>query len=143
MSTDIFYTGGKKAHKTDVRHNTTPNREIGTGKYLGKPFWTNSCLQVFFISNTFISNIRLKLAKIKQELSKKQTERLLFEAYQLPSSTLSFKNNREYSKTVQKTYVSVLMRLYDQFIIKMNMIRNQITQIQSHRYNNIDATTLI
>ena len=30
MSTDIFYTGGKKAHKTDVRHNTTIKRQVNT-----------------------------------------------------------------------------------------------------------------
>ena len=39
------------------------------------------------------------------------TEPLLFENYSLSSPTLSFKNNRVYSKNVQKTSVSVLMRL--------------------------------
>ena len=30
MSTYIFYTGGKKAHKTDVRHNATIKRQVNT-----------------------------------------------------------------------------------------------------------------
>ena len=48
----------------------------------------------FFISNTFISNARLKLAK--NQASAKQyaeAELLLFENYSLSSPTLSYKNN--------------------------------------------------
>ena len=56
-------------------------------------------LNAFFISNTFISNIRLKLAK-NQEKAKQHpdAELLLFEDHSLSSSSLSFKNSRAYSK---------------------------------------------
>ena len=47
----------------------------------------------FFISNTFISSARLKLAK-NQGKAKQQAELLLFENYSLSSSMLSFTNNR-------------------------------------------------
>ena len=53
----------------------------------------------FFISNTFIRNARLKLAK--NQASAKQhpdADILLFENYSHSSSTLSSKNNRSYSK---------------------------------------------
>ena len=58
-----------------------------------------SAIHAFFISNTFIRNVRLKLAK-NQEKAKQHTEAeiLLFENYSLSSSTLSTKNNRRYSK---------------------------------------------
>ena len=54
---------------------------------------------LFIISNTFISNARLKLAK-NQAKPKQHTEAelLLFENYSLSSSALSYKNNRRYSK---------------------------------------------
>ena len=56
---------------------------------------------LFFISNIFARNARLKLAKAKQN---PEDEFSLFENYSLSSSTLSPKNN-----TAQKTNVSVLM----------------------------------
>ena len=64
----------------------------------------------FFISNTFISYTRLKLAK--NQVKGKQhpeAELLLFENYMLSSSMLSSKNNL---KIFQKLNVSVLMKLY-------------------------------
>ena len=66
-------------------------------------------ITLFYISNT-LSNARLKLAKAKQH---PEAELLLFENYSLSSSTLSPKNNRRYSKNVQKTNASVLMTLLD------------------------------
>ena len=53
----------------------------------------------FFISNTFISNARLKLAE-NQANAKQQPEAelLLFENYSHSLSTLSSKNNRIYSE---------------------------------------------
>ena len=53
----------------------------------------------FFISNTLISNARLKLAK-NQAYAKQhpEAELLLFEHYSHFSSTLLSKNNRIYSK---------------------------------------------
>ena len=50
-----------------------------------------------FISNTFISNARLKLAKNQADTYQHpEVELLLFENYSHPSSTLSSKNNRTY-----------------------------------------------
>ena len=44
-----------------------------------------------------------------------EAEPLLFENYSLPSSMLSSKNNKTYSKKISKrTNVFVFMRLYDQ-----------------------------
>ena len=53
----------------------------------------------FFISNIFISNVRLKL--VKNQTNAKQhpeTEFLLLEKYLDSSTTLSSKNNGTYSK---------------------------------------------
>ena len=54
---------------------------------------------LFFISNTFITNARLQMAK-NQANAKQHSEAklLLFENYTHSSSTLSSKNNRTYSK---------------------------------------------
>ena len=67
----------------------------------------------FFISNTFISNARLKLAKIKQKLS--NTLRLnfrylkIFRFLYLPYPKIIEDN----LQTVQKPSAPVLMKLYD------------------------------
>ena len=68
-----------------------------------------------FISNTFISNTRLKLAKNQANAKQNpEAELLLFENYSHSSSTLSSKNNRTYSKkNKQITNLSVFMRLWD------------------------------
>ena len=51
------------------------------------------------MSNTFIGSARLKLAKNQPKAKQySKVEHLLFENYSLPSSTLSPKNNRRYSK---------------------------------------------
>ena len=56
-------------------------------------------LHAFFISNTFISNARLKLAQNQANAKQHpETEVLLFEKYSHSSSTLSSKNSRTYSK---------------------------------------------
>ena len=56
-------------------------------------------VHAFFISNTVISNARLKLAK-NQEKGKEHSEGelLLLESYRLSSSTWSSKDNKRYSK---------------------------------------------
>ena len=54
---------------------------------------------LFYVSNTFISNIKLKLAENQAEATQHQeAEFMLSESYSLCSSTLSFKNKRRYSK---------------------------------------------
>ena len=64
---------------------------------------------LFYISNTFISNARLKLAKNQAKAKQHpNAEILLFENYLLSAPTLSFKNNRRYSKKVQKTKYACL-----------------------------------
>ena len=56
-------------------------------------------LHTFFISNTFINNARLKLAKNRANAKQHpEAELLLFENYSHSSSTLSSKINRVYSK---------------------------------------------
>ena len=53
----------------------------------------------FFISNTFISNTRLKFAKNQANAKKHpEAELSLFENYSHSSSTLLSKNNMTYSK---------------------------------------------
>ena len=54
--------------------------------------------KLFFISNSFISNARLKLAKNQANAKQHpQAELLLFGKYSHSSSMLSSKNNRKYS----------------------------------------------
>ena len=54
---------------------------------------------IFFISNTFISNATLKLAKNQANAKQHpEVELLPFENYAHSSTTLSSKNNRTYSK---------------------------------------------
>ena len=55
----------------------------------------------FVISNTFKSNARLKSTK-NEAKAKQHPELFLFENYSLSVSTLSSKNNKRYSKKVQK-----------------------------------------
>ena len=67
-------------------------------------------LHDFFISNTFISNARLKLAKNQAKAKQHpEDELLVFENYSLSLSTLSIKNNRRHSKKCIKTSASALM----------------------------------
>ena len=64
-------------------------------------------LHAFFISNTFISNTRLKFAKSQAKAKQHPKAELLpLENYSHSSSSLSYKNNRTYSKIK-------FMRLYD------------------------------
>ena len=76
----------------------------------------------FFISNTFISNTRLKLAKnqanAKQQL---EAELLLFENYSHSSSMLSSKNNRTYSKNKQTKKCVCVLEIIRLIIMKMKM----------------------
>ena len=54
---------------------------------------------IFFISNTFISNARLNLAKNQANAKQHpEAELLLFENYSHSSSTLSSNNDRIYSE---------------------------------------------
>ena len=76
----------------------------------------------FFISNTFISNARLKLAKNQAKAKQHpEAELLLFENYSLLSSKLSSKNSRRYSKKYTKTSASVLMRLLMTMKMRLKM----------------------
>ena len=69
---------------------------------------------LYFVSNTFISNARLKLAEnwVKAK-TRPEAELLLFENYSLSSSTYHQKMIEGILKNVQKTSASVLMTLYD------------------------------
>ena len=59
---------------------------------------------LFFKSNSFVSNARLKLAK-NQVKAKRQPEAELFvfENYSFSSSTLSYENSKKHSKKCTKT----------------------------------------
>ena len=61
-------------------------------------------IHAFFISNTFISKARLKLAKKQQAKAKQHVEAefSLLENYVHSSSTLSSKDNKRYSKKCAK-----------------------------------------
>ena len=62
----------------------------------------------FFISNTFISNVRLKLAKNQTKTKQHaESELLLFQNYLLLSSTLSPKKIGDTLENIQKTSTSV------------------------------------
>ena len=69
----------------------------------------------FYISNTFISNARLKLAKNQAKAKQHPDgELLLLENYSHSSSMLPSKGTRAYSKKMRnkKPSQSILMRLY-------------------------------
>ena len=86
---------------------------------------------LFFISNTFINNARLKLAKNQANAKQHSEAELwfwLFENYSHFSFTLSSKNNRTYSKNKQKNKY-VCIREIIQLIKKMKK------KNQSHRYD--------
>ena len=82
-------------------------------------------LNAFFISNTFIKNSSLKLAKNQANAKQHpESELLLFENYSHSSSTLSYTNNR----IMKITSVSVFIPL---IIMKMKIkLKNG-----SHRYD--------
>ena len=82
----------------------------------------------FFVNNTFISNIRLKLAKNQAKAKQHaKTELLLFENYLLSSSTLSSKSNKAYSKKCANKCVC-----FNEIIIIMKMKMEM--KKRSHRY---------
>ena len=61
-------------------------------------------LHAFFISNTFISNFTVRLAKNQAKAKHhSEVELLLFENYSLSSSMLSSKTNMRYSKRFAKS----------------------------------------
>ena len=86
----------------------------------------------FFISNTFISNTRLKLAKYQAKAKQhSETELLLFEIYTLSSFMLSSKTNMRYSKKCAKNKCFCFNDIMQIIIMKMRLkIKNG-----SHRYH--------
>ena len=70
-------------------------------------------LHAFFISNTFISNARLKLAKTQANTKQHpEAELLLHENYSHFSSAFAYKNNSTYSKKIGKRRsMSVKMKI--------------------------------
>ena len=66
-------------------------------------------MHAFFISNTFISNTRLKLAKNRAKaMQHAEAELLLSENYVISSSTLSSKDIRRYPKKCAKNKYAYL-----------------------------------
>ena len=71
-------------------------------------------MHAFFISNTFISNARLKLAKNQAKAKQRpEAEILLFKIIRFLHPCYHSKITGDVPKNKQKTSVSVLMRLYD------------------------------
>ena len=92
----------------------------------------------FYISNTFISNARLKLAKDQAKAKQHpESERLLFENYSLSLSRLSPKNNRRYSKKCTKNKCVC----FNEVIWLMTMKVRLKMKSRSHRYD-INRTKL-
>ena len=79
--------------------------------------YENVVLDLFaFVTARDVFFYKQRQAEISRKSSKTkqhpEAELLLFENYSLSSSTLSFKNNRGYLKSVEKFCASVLMRFY-------------------------------
>ena len=100
----------------------------------------------FFISNIFISNTRLKLAKNKAKAKQHpEAELLLSENQSLCLSTLSSKNNRRYSKKIFKNncvcYNRIIYLIMQKIRLKMRN-RSHIHDANiprprhGHRYTN-------
>ena len=112
----MYYIGfknkGNLPIQSEYREIRTRNNSV-FGHFSHSAGFRICCTRFFYISNTFINNTRLKLAKIKQGLS--VAELLLFENYLLSSSTLSSKNNRAYSKKCAKKQVRLFV-YFDEII---------------------------
>ena len=85
----------------------------------------------FFISNAFISNPRLKLAKNQANAKQHpETEDLLFESYSYSLSTLPFKNLGHILKNKEKNKFFCIHEIIRLIIMKMKTkLKNK-----SHRY---------
>ena len=90
-------------------------------------------MHAFFISNTFISNARLNLAKSQANAKQhSEAELLLFGNYSYNLSSLSSKNNRIYIvKNKQRNKCVCIHEITRLIIIKMKMKM----KIRSHRYD--------
>ena len=76
---------------------------------------------LYFISNTFIIDARLRLAKNQQNKEHPEAELLLFENYLLSLSKLLSKDNRRYSKKYTKNKCVFLMSLLMTTKIRLKM----------------------
>ena len=93
---------------------------------------TKSTNTLFFISNTFISNTRLKLTKNQANAKQHpETEFLLFQNYSLSSYTLSSKNKGTYCKNKQKNECVCVHEITQLIIMKMKMKMKK----RSHKYD--------
>ena len=86
---------------------------------------------LFFVSNTFISNARLKLTKNKSKAKQHpESELLLFDNYRFSSSTLSSFSNKRCSKNCTKNKWVCINEVIWLTTIKMRLqLKNR-----SHRY---------
>ena len=87
-------------HSLEVQFYVLLPRKNLPKSELGKISYKTFCsTRFFYISNTFICNARLKLAKNQANAEQHpEPELLLFENYSHSSPTLSSKKNRTYSK---------------------------------------------
>ena len=92
----------------------------------------NICIYTLFLSNTFISNSRLKLAKNQANAKRHpEAELLVFESYSHSLYTLSSKNNRTSLKKQAKEQVGLLNEIIRLIIMKMKKKKKN----RSHRYD--------
>ena len=104
--------------KTDVKSTKRPRNKSQVEEQKTQTI-ADSSTRFFLISNTFISNARLKLTK-SQVNAKQHLEAKLLKNLKIihSSSTLSPKNNRAYSKNKQN---SRSVCFHEIIIIKMEM----------------------
>ena len=89
-------------------------------------------IHAFFISNIFITNIRLKLVKNQGKAKEHpEAELLLLENYLLTSSSSSSKNDRSYSKKITRNKYVYL----NEVIWLMTMKKMLKMKKRSHRYD--------
>ena len=87
---------------------------------------------LFYISNTFLSNVRLKFAKNQAKAKQHpQTELLLFDNYLLSSSMLSSKNNGRYSEKYARNKCVCFNEIIWLMTMKMRLEINEINHIDT------------
>ena len=118
--------------------NTLPNKTTAA-------FGPNDLTYTLLISNTFISNARLKLAKNKPNAKKHtEAELLLYENYLHYSSILSSKNNSSYSNSKKQAKEQMCLYSKDYTISHKNGDENEKHHIETTWTDlNLDMATNI
>ena len=111
-------------------------------RQLANQFCSANQLHAFFMSSTFISNVRLKSAKHQANAKQHpETELLLFENVSHFSFTLSFRNNGTYPKNKQKNKYICIHEITRLIIMKMK--KDHIDTTKIHLGQDMDTNTII